>query len=254
MKGYGGSLYRVNAIVVKAYSFGENDRIVTLFTDRLGIIQAIAKGARKIKSHLLSATVPFSEGSYLLYKGRSLYTITQFDFKETHNKIARDMECLTCAEYLVELSMKVGTEYTDDRLYMLFKDGLKYLDNGIGEPELLVYAFSLWIMKLNGLKPNLISCTQCYSSVDDGIWFSAEAGGVLCSKCHLNYADSFRIDRSTISVCRYMEEHQFSFLSHLNILKRTRVEIDKVIKSLIRYYIDPDIRTLELLSTGEYTL
>ncbi|MDI6601712.1 MAG: DNA repair protein RecO [Thermoanaerobacteraceae bacterium] len=248
MKEHGGSLFKINAITVRSYSFGENDRIVTLFSDGLGMVQAVAKGARKIKSHLLSATVPFSEGSYLLYKGRSLYTITQFDFKKAYKNIANNISNLICAEYMVELSLKAGSEYHDRRLYQLFQKGLTCLEKEYSEPELLCWAFSLNVMKINGVSPNFDYCTECGVLINDAVWFSAEAGGVLCDRCRRTHIDSFKIDRATLSACRYIERQGFEFLNRLSLSKKTGNEINRIVKSCISYYISPDIKTADLLN------
>ena len=46
----GARSYRALAIVLKHREYGEADRILTLYTQEYGKIQAIAKGVRKLKS------------------------------------------------------------------------------------------------------------------------------------------------------------------------------------------------------------
>lgn len=248
MKEHGGSLFKTEAITLKSYSYGENDRIVTLFSDELGMVQALAKGARKIKSHLLSATLPFSEGNYLLYQGRSLYTITQFEFKKAYKNIADNISNLLCAEYMAELTMKTGSDYYDRRLYRLLKDGLTSIERGYGDPELLEWAFALYVMEINGVLPNFGDCIRCGKSIPGDTWFSAEAGGTLCNVCHSSYTDSFIVDKATLSACSYIQKHHFEALNRISLSRKTGREINNIVKSCVSYYISQDIKTADLLN------
>jgi DNA repair protein RecO (recombination protein O) len=248
MKANGGSLFKTDAITLRSYSYGENDKIVTLFSDELGMVQAIAKGARKIKSHMLSATLPFCEGSYLLYKGRSLYTITQYEFKRAYKNISDDMSNLLCAEFMAELTLKTGSEYFDRRLYYLLRKGLRCLDEGCLRPELLDWAFALYIMDINGVFPNLDRCTHCGEVIEGTVWFSAAAGGVVCSACHSRHADSFMVGRATLSALKYIKTHRFEDLSRISLSKKSESDINNIVRNCLSYYISPDIKTANLLN------
>ncbi len=248
MKEQGGNLFKTDAITLRSYNYGENDRIVTLFSDELGMVQAIAKGARKIKSRLMGATLPFCEGNYLLYKGRSLCTITQFEFKRAYKNISDNMSNLLCAEYMAELTLKTGSEYYDRRLYRLLQEGLGCLENGCCGPELLEWAFALRVMDINGVLPNLDCCTRCGEDIKGAAWFSAAAGGVLCGACRGAYADSFAIGRATLSACSYIMRHSFEDLGIINLSKDTEREINGIVRSCVSYYISQDIKTADLLN------
>lgn len=247
MREHGGSLFKTDAITLKSYSFNENDKIVTLFSEELGMVNAVAKGARKIKSHLLSSTLPFSEGNYLLYKGRSLYTISQFEFKKAFKNIADNISNLICAEYMAELTLKTGGEYYDKRLYRLLKEGLTYLEKGYCNSQLLGWAFAIHIMDMNGVMPNLEYCTQCGRAITGKTWFNTEAGGVLCDTCHNSYANSFVVDKATLSVCGYIQKHRFEALNRVSFNMKTGKEINNIVKSCLSYYISQDIKTVDLL-------
>ena len=48
----------INGVVLKKRSIGENDAIVTLLTEELGIIEAAARGVKRPKSKLNGALQP----------------------------------------------------------------------------------------------------------------------------------------------------------------------------------------------------
>jgi len=60
-------LTEVKGLVLSTTDINESDRMVTLYTEEMGIVSALAKGARSLKSRKLSSTVQFCYGSYVLF-------------------------------------------------------------------------------------------------------------------------------------------------------------------------------------------
>ena len=61
-------LTTVTGLIIRTADVKESDRLVTIFTEETGVITAIAKGARSIKSRQMSATLQFCYGRYVLYQ------------------------------------------------------------------------------------------------------------------------------------------------------------------------------------------
>ena len=51
------SLLKCNGVVIKTQDYRENDKLVWLYTDNLGKITMIAKGAKKSKSKFFANTI-----------------------------------------------------------------------------------------------------------------------------------------------------------------------------------------------------
>ena len=71
------SIFENKAVIIKTQDFKENDKLVWLYTEKLGKITAIAKGAKRSKSKFLSITLPLCYGEYMVYKGKNLYTLQE---------------------------------------------------------------------------------------------------------------------------------------------------------------------------------
>ena len=54
-------------LVVKELKVGEADRIITILTDRYGLIRASARGSRNLKNKLFSATGMFCYSEFTLF-------------------------------------------------------------------------------------------------------------------------------------------------------------------------------------------
>lgn len=69
--------YPVVATVIGRVKLGEADLILTLLSSDGSLVRAVAKGARKPTGKLAGRTQLFSEGKYLIAKGRTLDVVCE---------------------------------------------------------------------------------------------------------------------------------------------------------------------------------
>jgi DNA repair protein RecO (recombination protein O) len=97
--------YKVRGINLKSMPMGESDRLLTILTPELGLIQAIAPGSRKPKSTMGGRSGLFVINELLIYKGRSLDRITQAETVESYPGLSKDLGKLAAGQYLAELAL-----------------------------------------------------------------------------------------------------------------------------------------------------
>src|SRR3712207_7151712 len=102
-------VYRAEAVVLRRLSFGETDRIATLFTRNRGKLSVIVKGARSPRSRLSGATEPFAYFHALLAQGQNLDVLTQAEVQNSFSGIRKDLVRIGFASYFLEV-VDVGTE------------------------------------------------------------------------------------------------------------------------------------------------
>jgi DNA repair protein RecO (recombination protein O) len=96
-------LYRTEAIVIKRSDFFEADRLLTLYTPKLGKIRAIAKGVRKPTSRKSGHVELFTHSQLLIAKGRNLDIVTQAETVHAFRSLREDLLRTTYAFYGAEL-------------------------------------------------------------------------------------------------------------------------------------------------------
>ena len=94
---------RLNGLCIKASPLGENDRLITILTDELGIIRLAAKGARRPKSSL-AAAAPLTYLSLQIFGKRSLKSVRQIKILKSYCGLGKNIECLAAAQAITELT------------------------------------------------------------------------------------------------------------------------------------------------------
>ena len=172
------SLHKVNAVVIKTKEFKENDKLVWLYTNNLGKITAIAKGARKSKSKLLSLTLPLCYGEYVLFKGKSLFNLQEGKITNSFQGLLDNLDKLTYSSYICELiDICVEEGEVNEGLFKDFLTCMYLLNTDALDYEMLIRSFELRLLKATGYGLNLESCVSCRKkiSVEHGIYISKPA-------------------------------------------------------------------------------
>lgn len=174
-----GKLYRDTGIVLRTYKLGEADRIVVLVTPNHGKVRAVAKGVRKTKSRFGSRLEPASHVALQLYEGRELDIVTQAESIDHFRPIRDDLDRLTRSASMLEAVDQLAQEReANPRLYQMLLGALRSL--AADDPPLVVPAFFLKVLALEGYRPEVRVCVLC-GEIGPLVAFDTESGGLLCT-------------------------------------------------------------------------
>ena len=93
----------IEGLCIKASPLGENDRLITILTDDLGILRLAAPGARRPKSSLASAS-PLNYLRMQIFGKRSLKSIRQIKIIKSYAGLGKNIETLAAAQAITELT------------------------------------------------------------------------------------------------------------------------------------------------------
>jgi DNA repair protein RecO (recombination protein O) len=182
------SLYRDTGVVLRTYRLGEADRIIVLCTERHGKVRAVAKGVRKTKSKFGSRLEPTSHVALQLYEGRELDIVTQAETVDHFRSIRSDLERIAKASAMLEAVDQLAQEREPNpQLYQMLLGALRSL--GAHDSPLVVPAFFLKLLALEGLRPLVEQCVEC-GAEQPLVAFDLDAGGALCDGCRRGQAIS----------------------------------------------------------------
>ena len=118
-------IVNTQGIVLRAVKYKENDLILTIFTRKLGKVSAIAKGARRTKSALLSSCQVFAYSNFTLKKQANMYRVTQSEIIKSFYQISYDLDSFSYATYAIQLiDYNIEEEVNNNRLFILLAQTL----------------------------------------------------------------------------------------------------------------------------------
>lgn len=242
--------YNTNVIVLHRLSFGETDRIVTLYTREHGKLTGIAKGARKPVSRLAGATEVLTYGRFHLATGKNLDIIAQVEVKESFPRIHADLNRIAYATYIAELIDKSVEEHeANPEIFDLLLSAL-YLTERPNDPEKIAHMFELQYMKQVGYEPMLDRCQRCRKPLPvDEFFFSPSLGGLVCRECGPLPEDAIRILPQTVETMRKLLVAEAPEVERMEIPREVMNQIARVMRWYIRYRIERELKSLQFLQT-----
>jgi DNA repair protein RecO (recombination protein O) len=228
---------RTEGIVLRRKDFGESDRILTLFTRKLGRISGIAKGSRKPSSKISGHLELFMRSSFLISRGRNLHLITQAEVLEDFNSLRKDLKGIGLGSYIVELVDAVTYEEGSNlKLYDLLVTTLSAL-NKAGDPAIITHYFELHLLGLVGFQPEFFICVECGKQIiEENQYISGELGGVICPGCigRIEGADLRPVPARLLKYLRHFQRSSLQELLSITLPPDLR----KGLEDLIRYYLN----------------
>src|SRR6185503_10393034 len=86
-----------DALILRTYNFGEADKIVVFLTRASGVVRAVAKGCRKLKSRFGASLEPFTLAriTYYYKENQELVSLRQAEIVRSHFDLSSNAEVLT---------------------------------------------------------------------------------------------------------------------------------------------------------------
>lgn len=182
------------AIVLDTTKLAEQDLIITAIAADGQMRRAVAKGARKPGGRLASRCDLFCESDLLLAQGRGpLMIVSEASLIDPHLKLREDYAKCAAASAAAELAEKSCFEdMPDPFLHAILSAALTALEAADAAHEsLIVAAYGMKVLAHEGWRPELESCLACQDP--HPTFFSAKAGGMLCSSCAREIAGAHEV-------------------------------------------------------------
>lgn len=175
---------KVNALMLRAVDYLENDKILTLLTAENGIVTAGIKGVKKAGAKLKFAAQPFCFAEYVLAEKDGRYTVVQADECESFYELRLGVEKYYAASAVCEAALASAAEGESAR--RLFTCAVRALTQMCdGDEGLALIEFILSALGINGYRITLSPCATCSSPLIGAarLRFDMDAGRFTCWDC-----------------------------------------------------------------------
>ena len=218
-------LKQVEGIIASSVNYGETSKIVNILTKE-GMIGAIAKGAKNIKSPLRSFTVNLTYGSfYLYYNDNKLSTLKSADIINEFKNIKKDIILISYMSFLIDLATQVMKQNNDEEIYNLLITTLYKIDEGLN-PMVMTNILELKYLDYLGVGFDFNTCCKC-GKKSNIVTIDPDIGGYICKNC---YTNEIIYDSKTLKMLRMYYLVDIKSISELKIS-------DNVVKN-INYFVN----------------
>lgn len=214
-----------------------------------GKISAFAKGARKPNSPLAGAVNPLSFGEFVLFVGRSSYTIRSANISNYFAELRQDMMGACYGFYFLEFTNYYTREANDEReMLKLLYQTMKALANEKLPNRLIRRIFELRALYINGTGPQVGGCVSCGNKERPAV-FSVKKGGLVCRECDVDVIDGVKLHPSTLYSMQYIESRKIEKLYTFLVTEEVLGELERVMDRYCDVYVEKRFKSLEILET-----
>lgn len=153
-------IYHTEAFVLSSIGVGEDSKIVTLYTNELGLVRAKAQGLRKISSKLRFTLQNFSYAKVDLVRGREFWRVTTATPIHSQSKIFQSYFASGVLMRLISLITRlVVGEEKNEELFFVIKNMIDsintYVDNEIECQKIELFYAAQILINLGYLSKNI---------------------------------------------------------------------------------------------------
>ena len=216
------TLQASESLIIKQIDFKDNDKIITFLTKDQGKKSGMLKGAKKIISHNVGISEPFTHVniSYMEKASAELVRIRKFDLLNSFYPIRQGYHKILFATYFTELIHLCVIDPQDScHFFDLLLAVLQSLQHSKAFAQIKIQ-FERNLLGILGISPNLEQCAQCRRP----LWKSSSRtlpqliqigvhqldcpeGGIRCPQCALHVSSTVPLSPGTLSYLRALEQH-----------------------------------------------
>lgn len=176
------SCIEVKGLVIRTVDIKESDRLITIFSEEMGIVSALARGARSLKSRQMSSTMQFCYGSFVLARRGEYFYVKESELIESFFGIRNSIERLALATYISEVLNEITVAEAERDLLRLSLNSLYAIAHGKYELDKIKAAFEIRAASIIGFMPDVIACATCGEKLGN-FYFEIMAGTLKCYAC-----------------------------------------------------------------------
>ncbi len=239
--------YRTQAVVLRRRDYRDADRILTVFTPRLGKRQLIAKGIRKTSSRKAGHLELFTHVSLQVAQARTWDIVTEAVTVESFRHLRQDLGRISQASYLCELVDRFTEEEDENQLlWDLLLLALRQLDRG--EDELFLRWFELRLLSLTGFQPQIFHCLGCGDELLPVTNFlNLQAGGVFCPRCGEGQPGMEPVEKDVLKVLRHLQRTPWNKVQGLKLRPQTQQAVESILHRYLLTVLERHLQSVDFL-------
>ncbi len=235
-------IIKTEAVVLGKINYGDSSCIASLFTEELGRISVIVKGARSPKSKYGKIVDLINHLLVVLYKkeSREVQFFSGADIIDHYPAIKEDLNKLKYAYSIAELVKNLLAEHEINK--KIFKGIVRIFGkiNSDDEPaEILFGRFFMFFLKEIGYEIQIDSCAICDKNEFETDCYYNFDKGLICGECKKSAVDIYDINLELLRHLKCLKNNET--ISNLDNLITQKAII--LMENHLKYHV-PDFKGL----------
>lgn len=229
------------AVVSRTMRMTGSSKLVSLITERYGLVKVMAKGARRPKSKFGASleTVTIVDCMFWHKDMRDIQTLTEADIVEPFTNLKTDIRRLSIATCMVEVAeSQTAREDPASGTYRLLVESLEDLrDAPSSDADKHLWRFMLRFLASEGYRPGLDRCIACGKQPKGGsVFFSFADGGIVCSCTAPGDRFGIHVSPGALMLMQELMTAKAVSLGRLKMTKAQRSEVEHATLRFLAYH------------------
>lgn len=195
---------KLSGIVLFSVCYGENDKILTVYTLESGIVSARIKGVQKAGAKLKFASEPFCFAEFIFSKTGDKRLVIGASLIDSFYPIRENIVKYYSAFVMLEFVKKFAKEeMVSKETFVLLLESLKKVAYTDINPKIYTVRFLLSALKVTGYALKTENCFKCGNEISNKTFFDYTSGAFYCEKCF--FGEGREINLSTYQTLKDIE-------------------------------------------------
>lgn len=241
-----------NGLIIKEQNIGEKDKLLTVLTEKCGVVKGFARGAKDIKSSGCAATGLLSYSRLILYKSRDSYIIGDARVLRVFPGLGSSVENMYLSQYFCELAAFVCPKEQEAPEHLrLILNALYLLSENKRDLYVVKPCVELRLICLAGYMPDVTMCRDCGEYNSETMYFLPKTGALVCVGCISKVNEEYKIAlnpsvTTAVRHCCYADKEKlFSFKLPRKDLKT----LNFCSEEYLRFTLEKDFKTLNFFKS-----
>ena len=176
---------KYEGIILTDTPYGENSKIVNIYTREKGLIGVMCNNVKSMKNPLRTKTLKFTYGVFHInYNEKKLSKLVDVDIIDSLKDIRTDIEKISYLNYISDLTYQVIKQNNEPEIFDIFINTIIKINEG-KNPGILTNILELKLLDYLGVGLNLDSCIRC-GNKHNIVTLDPDEGGYICQDCYTN--------------------------------------------------------------------
>lgn len=225
------------AVVSRTMRMTDSSKLVSLVTERYGLVKVMAKGARRPKSKYGAALEPVTliDCTYYDKDSRDIQSISDADIIEPYLPLKTDIGLFSIAACMTEIAeAETAQDDPSAGTFALLVETLGDLAAGRrSDADKHLWRFILRLLSVAGYTPRLDKCIVCGKNPKGKpVFFSFSDGGIICPCTGPRDRFGLHISPGALMI---MKELTIVSPPDIHRLKMTRAQCSEVEQAVLRF-------------------